>query len=193
MVTVEELFKKIAARQFLLADARELIKRSYYFANNRAHPDVHIVLAGQRRPQDLHFHDVAPYGNRPMHSMFPSMDDAAGAIAAALNCRAGEAALRFLSISNVLTVAVYSRTGAGHASTMLERLTTPGATPNARYVAQQTSVVIVVLSIEAEQVFVTTAYPCHTLSPDDPVPPLGYDLVRYLRGQAQQIFTYTAE
>ena len=44
--------------------------------------------------------------------MFLSMDDAGGAVASALNCRAGEAALRFLAVRGVDRVGIYSRSGA---------------------------------------------------------------------------------
>ena len=62
-----------------------------------------------KRPADFHFQDVPQYEARERpHSMFESMEDAAGAIARGLNCRAGEAALRFLSVTAVNWVAIYS-------------------------------------------------------------------------------------
>jgi hypothetical protein len=195
MVTVEEIFKKISSRQFLLPDARELIKRSYYFSDNHAHPDVHIVLTGNSRPADLHFQHLPNYDERALHSMFRSMDDAAAAIAAALNCRAGEAAMRFLSVSSVRRLALYSRSAASHAATMFERAAVvhAGARAGTTYTPVQTEVVVVIFGIHAEQVFVVTAYPCHILPANRPLPPAGHDLLEYRQGPQQQLFTYPAE
>jgi hypothetical protein len=186
MILVEELFQKISARQFQLADAREFIKRSYYFANT--HPDVHIVLTGSG-PADLHFQHLPQYEARSLHSMFLSMDDAASAVAAALNCAAGEASMRFLSVSSVTRVALYSRSGATHASEMLVRaaIGANGARTGTMYSQQSTALVVLALGIHANSVVLTTAYPTHNLPANRPHPPAGLDLLEY---NNTQLFTY---
>jgi hypothetical protein len=187
MIAVKDLFTKIADRQFEAADAKEFLKSSYYFAGT--HPDVHIILS-VRRPADFHFQQVPKYEERSQHSMFMSMDDAASAIAASLNCEAGEAALRFLSVSGVEKVALYSRSGARKAETMIVRAATAsmGNRTGTMYGTEKTDVVVVVLSIFSGSVVLTTAYPAHMLPQNRPKPPQGSDLLEY----SKQCFTYRA-
>src|ERR1700678_1464593 len=95
MITVRALFEKVSARNFQASDAKELIKTSYYFSPTKNgkpefHSDLHVVLSSTR-PADFHFQNEPKYEERSLHSMFKSLDDAATAIAASLNCRAGEA------------------------------------------------------------------------------------------------------
>jgi hypothetical protein len=178
MIPVRLLFEKISSRQFHEADAKDFIKRSYYFAG--LHADVHIILTGDR-PADLHFQDDPTYEERAVHSMFLSMDDAAGALASSLNCPAGEAAMRFLSVSGVNKVVLYSRSGVRGASEMMLRaaVESRGARTGTMYSRRQTEFVVVVLGIRSERVVLTTAYPAQIPAEDKLQPPEGFDLLEY--------------
>ena len=187
MLSVRDLFEKVNSRRFEVADAREFIKSSYYFAGAHAH--VHIDLS-VRRPSDYHFQDVPVYEERSRHSMFQSMDDAASAVAGALNCDAGAAALRFLSVSGVNRVVLYSRSGAQSAGVMTLRaaVASMGTRTGTMYGEEKTEIVVVVLSIHSGHVVLTTAYPTHILPANKPKPPEGCDLLEY----ANQRFSYPA-
>jgi len=186
MITVEELFTKISARQFQPADAGEFIKTSYYFA--QTHPDVHIVLSVSR-PADFHFQHVPKYERRSLHSMFQSMEDAKAGIAGSLNCRAGEAAMRFLSVSSVRKIVLFSRSGAHQASDMTLRTAIghAGSRTGTMYGDHKTKLIVVVLGIYNGSVVLTTAYPSHMLADNKPEPPEGSDLLEY---DKTQYFTY---
>jgi hypothetical protein len=186
MVSIAELFKQIASRTFAAPDAKWLVKSSYYFAGT--HADVHIILA-VRRPPDYYVQSLPKYADRSLHSMFESMDDAATAIAAALNCRAGEATVRFLSVSGVEKVALYSRTGARVVSRMAIRSAGPEHGGAAHIEKKVAAVVVVVLSIRDGQIVLTTAYPAHSLI-NRPMPPRDSDLVEI---DKEQVFSYTVE
>jgi hypothetical protein len=187
VIPVKDLFDKIAARRFEPADAKEFVKSSYYFANT--HPDVHIVLS-VRRPADFHFQHLPQYEERSLHSMFQSMDDAAAGIAGALNCKAGESALRFLSVSGVNRATILSRSGAQAAQTMMVRsaIASMGARSGTMYGTESTAIVTVVLSIHSGEIVLTTAYPAHLLPQNRPVPPEGSDLVEF----GNQRFVYAS-
>ena len=188
MVSLKDLFDKVVERQFRMDDARELMKRSFYFAGGTlAHADVHVVLAAAR-PADYHFAHVPQYEERSLHSMFESMSDAAHAIAASLNSKAGESALRFLSVRGVPRATIISRSGARLADRMMVRsaVASMGTRTGTMYVTKATTVVVTVLSIDSDQVFLTTAYPAHSLN-NRPLPPVGSDLVELGH---QQRFVY---
>jgi len=181
MLALRELYAKIRRRQFEPADARELIKTSYYFAG--AHPDVHIDLSVSR-PADFHFQEVPKYEQRGMHSMFQSMDDAAMAISAALNCATGEEALRLLPHKK--SVAIHSRTAAQHIPEMTVRsaIASMGVRTGTMYGTASTAFVVVVLNLCDGSVVLTTAYPTHMIQPKQwpamqPPPPDGKDLLEY--------------
>jgi hypothetical protein len=178
MIDIRQLFATIQARKFGVENARELIKSSYYFAGT--HPDVHIVLSTLRLP-DYHFQDLAKYEERAGHTMFRSLDDASAGVAAALNCQAGSAAVRFLSVSSVRKVGLVSRSGARAVTQkMLVRsaIASMGNRTGTMYGAESTLVVVVVLSIYSGHVVLTTAYPAYQLK-DRPVPPNGKDVLEY--------------
>jgi len=178
MIDLRRLFNRIQAREFNLEDARELIKSSFYFAGT--HPDVHIVLS-TRRPLDYHFQHLPNYEERALHSMFDSLDDAAAAVAGALNCDAGMAAARFLGMTAVQRVALYSRSGAAAAGEMLTRaaIASMGVRTGTMYGRTRTLVVVAVLSIFNGQVVLTTAYPAQGLPANRPLPPDGMDTLEY--------------
>ena len=187
MIDVQNLFERIRSRQFNAEDAKGLIRSSYYFA--ATHPDVHINLS-LNRPADFHFQHLPQYEQRGSHSMFRSMDEAAQAVAAALNSEAGAAATRFLSFSDVNRVALYSRSGAQATGTMTVRsaIASMGARTGTMYGETSTLIVVVVLSIFNGQVVITTAYPAGTMAANRPVPPEAMDLLEY----RNQTFTYPA-
>ncbi len=178
MISVQQLFERIRARQFTAEDAAGLIRSSYYFAGT--HPDVHINLS-VNRPADFHFQHLPQYEERSHHSMFPSMNDASRAIAEALNSDAGAAATRFLSFSDVRRVALYSRSGARAAAAMTVRsaIASMGARTGTMYAQTSTLLVVVVLSIFDGQVVLTTAYPARQSPPNRPFPPEGMDLLEF--------------
>jgi hypothetical protein len=178
MIDLKSLFERVYARRFDAADAKEFIKRSYYFAGT--HPDVHIVLSVRRAP-DYHFQDNPQYEGRGRHSLFPSMEDAASGIAAALNCKAGEAALRFVSVSGVNRVTLYSRSGARAAPNMSVRsaIAVMGARTGTMYSEEKTAAVVLVLSIQAGYIVLTTAYPINAFAEQRPEPPPDHDLLEY--------------
>jgi hypothetical protein len=183
MITVRALFEKVTARNFQTSDAREFIKTSYYFSPQKNgkpefHSDLHVVLSSTR-PADYHFQNDPVYEQRALHSMFKSFEDAATAIAACLNCRAGEAALRMLSMSDIRDVTLYSRTGAKQASEMVERaaIGSQGMRTGTMYSEKATQFVIVVLTISGEKVAIKTAYPALMVRRGLEPPPEAMDLV----------------
>lgn len=185
MIEVQNLFELVRNRQFGAENAKALIRSSYYFADT--HPDVHIHLS-VNRPPDYHFQHLPEYEERRLHSMFRSMNEAADAIAAAINSAAGAAATRFLSFSGVQKVAIYSRSGADASRTMTVRsaIASMGARTGTMYGETSTLLVIAVLSIFNGQVVLTTAYPASQSPPNRPFPPAGMDLLEY----KNQTFTY---
>jgi len=187
MFSVAELSQRTRDRSFTVADARRLIERSYYLAGT--HADVHIQL-GVLRPPDYHFQDLPQYEERHLHSMFRSLEDASTAVAAGLNCDAGAAAGRFLGVTGVNRVALYSRSAAGATPNMMVRsaIASMGARTGTMYGDHQTLLVVMVLSIYGGQyVVLTTAYPTHGLS-GRPIPPEGTDFLEY----GNQRFAYPA-
>jgi hypothetical protein len=178
MIDLKSLFERIYARGFDAADAKEFIKRSYYFAG--AHPDVHIVLSVRRAP-DYHFQDNPQFEERSRHSLFLSMDDAASGIAASLNCKAGEAALRFLSVSGVNRVTLLSRSGAREAPNMSVRsaIAAMGTRTGTMHSTDRTVAVVLVLSMRDGNVVLTTSYPINAFAQQRPEPPPDHDLLEY--------------
>ena len=181
MIDLKSLFERVYGRRFDAADAKEFIKRSYYFAG--AHPDVHIVLSVRRAP-DYHFQHMPEYeerGARPPHSLFLSMDDAANGIAAALNCKAGEAALRFLSVRGVNRVTVISRSGARAAPNVSVRsaIAAMGTRTGTMYGAGKTVAVVLILSMREGNVVLTTSYPIEAFTLKLPEPPQDHDLLKH--------------
>jgi hypothetical protein len=184
MVSLHELFQKVRTRRFAVEDAKELIKSSFYFGG--AHPDVHIHLS-VLRPPDFHFQHLPQYEDRDVHSMFPSFEVAASAVAASLNCAAGAAAARFLSVSGVDRVALYSRSGGQAAPNTIARtaIGVQGVRTGTMYGSHTTLIVVLVLIIRNGQVVLLTAYPTHGIG-NRPVPADGFDMLEY----GNQRFTY---
>jgi len=171
MIPTAELFFKIADRQFDVTAAKTLIRTSYYFGEG--HPDVHIQLNIRGQP-DMHFGHIPRYAGRTTHSMFPSFDDAAHGISAALNCKAGESVARFLAVSGVDRVALYSRSGAKGMTELVRRSVAGGS---AQYDTFTADFVVVVLSILSDEVVITTAYPARVGSMPRPLPMDNHDRV----------------
>lgn len=188
--TLREVHDLVKSRSFGPVAARTLINYSAYVAGTdpsvHIHPHVHIMAGGAGRAPDEHFRDKLDFKNEPdderaMQSMFRSLEEGAGGVSAAMNCRAGEAVVNFFHMSAVRRVALHSRPRAAGVPEMTLRSATSamGTRSGTMYMNLDTSFVTLVFTIYAGCLVLVTGLPAGVTPWGRNHPPENMDLVVY--------------
>ena len=173
--------ERIGRREFNTSDALALIRYSDLSRmQTGAHPGPHISVTAPARTRDFHLGDTK-YAARDLHTMFRSEDQAATAVAMALNTQAGaEAVLRLQHLRLGAQAVLYSRSGATADSGVLRSAGGQGVF----WTEAPTQFVTLVLKHRGDgQLVLITAYPnLESIGDHAVVPPNGADLLEIPRG-----------
>ncbi|HUO29033.1 MAG TPA: hypothetical protein VMU80_07450 [Bryobacteraceae bacterium] len=174
--------ERIARREFDAGDAMALIRYSDLSRGyTGGHPGPHVSVTSPARSRDFHLAGTT-YAARARHTMFRSEQEAAGAVAAALNTQAGaEAVLRLQHLRLGKRAVLYSRSGARIGGGVNRAAGSHGVT----WTAGATEFVTLVLEHSGDgQLVLITAYPNLASAGDHRVvPPDGADLLEMPRGR----------
>ena len=172
--------EKIARREFEASDAMALIRYADLDRDNtRGHPGVHVSITSPVRTRD--FHLEGSYARRNFHSMFGSEQQAATAVALALNTQAGAEAVKRLQMLTLgPRVVLYSRSAAGSPGVIRS-----AGTAGVNWTNGRAAFVTLVLQHNGDgQLILITAYP--NIAPtrgDRYEPPDGADVLEVGTGQ----------
>lgn len=173
--------ERIERREFSASDAMALIRYSDLSRRQTgAHPGPHISVTAPARTRDFHLGDTK-YADRDLHTMFRSEDQAATAVALALNTQAGaEAVLRLQHLRLGAHAVLYSRSAAAPDTGVLRSASGQGVA----WVEAPTQFVTLVLNHRGDgQLVLITAYPnLESIGDHRVVPPNGADLLEIPRG-----------
>ena len=167
---------RIARREFGAADAMALIRYSDLSRmQTGAHPGPHVSITAPARTRDFHLQDTK-YAARDLHTMFRSEQQAASAVAAALNTQAGaEAVIRLQHLRLGRRAVLYSRSGAAPDTGVLRSAGQNGVS----WTEAPTQFLTLVLEHRGDgQLVLITAYPnLESIGDHRAAPPQGADLL----------------